>query len=68
MSTPLLEAHDIHLGYEQSDGTHPMILQEFSLHLQACEVVANLGTSGVGKSSLLRVMAGLQPNSRDSVR
>src|SRR5690606_26343982 len=43
------------------------VLQDFSMSLQAGEVIALLGPSGVGKSSLLRVLAGLQDASHGTV-
>lgn len=56
-SQPVLRAIDVGLRYADADAP---VLANFSLDLKAGEVVALLGPSGVGKSSLLRVLAGLQ--------
>ena len=57
----VLSTEGVALGYTQPGATRPhRILQDFSLALQAGEIVAVLGPSGVGKSTLLRVLAGLR--------
>ncbi len=62
-SPMILTAHNIALTYARPNQSANTVLQNFSLQLSAGEVVAVLGPSGVGKSSLLRVLAGLQtPN------
>ena len=60
-----LEATGITLRYPGADAA---VLEDFSLTVAPGEIVAVLGPSGVGKSSLLRVLAGLQQPSRGTVR
>lgn len=59
MSATILEAQHISLSYAQKGNAKP-VLNDVSLQLKAGEVLAVLGFSGSGKSSLLRVLAGLK--------
>jgi len=64
----ILETEDIRLSYPRPGAAPHTVLRDFSLRLEAGEVIAVLGPSGVGKSSLLRVLAGLQQADHGSVR
>lgn len=59
----VLSAHKVGLAY----GSARPLIADFSLAVEAGEIVTVLGPSGIGKSSLLRVFAGLQPSSGGKV-
>lgn len=64
----VLDAESIVLSYGRTGRAASVVLRQFSMRLNAGEVVAVLGPSGVGKSSLLRVLAGLQRPDSGTVR
>jgi len=59
----VLSAHNVGLAY----GASRPLIADFSLAVKAGEIVTVLGPSGIGKSSLLRVFAGLQPSNGGQV-
>lgn len=63
----VLEAQSIELRYKRANGQPNTVLRNFSLQVAKGEIVAVLGPSGVGKSSLLRVLAGLQQAQQGTV-
>jgi len=60
----ILEAKAVALRYA---GDQRNVLDPFDFTLRSGETVGILGPSGIGKSSLLRVLAGLQPPSSGAV-
>lgn len=63
-----LEVRDVVVHYRDDDGTVATAVDHLSLEVAPGEVLALLGPSGSGKSSLLRAVAGLEPVSSGSVR
>jgi NitT/TauT family transport system ATP-binding protein len=57
---PLLELRHVSKSYATADGGQPVtILDDVSLEVREGEMLALLGQSGSGKSTILRLMAGL---------
>ena len=58
MTPPLLDARHLTLGYDGE--RRNTVLADVSLSVGRGEIVALIGPSGTGKSSLLRALAGLE--------
>lgn len=56
----LLTAHDLSVGYDTRGG-RKVVRNELNLTLREGEFTSLLGVNGVGKSTLLRSLAGFQP-------
>jgi NitT/TauT family transport system ATP-binding protein len=54
----LLQVEDVRMAYG-ADGKGPLVLDGVNVAIEEGEIVALLGRSGCGKSSLLRIIAGL---------
>ncbi|WP_198265096.1 ABC transporter ATP-binding protein [sulfur-oxidizing endosymbiont of Gigantopelta aegis] len=63
MTKPLLNISDVCLSY----GKHPVI-QAINLHLQEGEIGCLLGSSGCGKTTLLRSIAGFEKPNTGEIR
>lgn len=61
MSTPVLQAEGLQIGYRPRHGSPRVVAADLHLCLHAGEVVCLLGPNGVGKSTLLRTLVGMQP-------
>lgn len=61
-----LEARNIEITY-RANGKKRLILQDFNIQIEKGEVVAFIGSNGTGKSSLLRVLSGLQNQTKGTV-
>lgn len=63
-----LEVRGVVVHYRDDDGTVATAVDHLDLDVAPGEVLALLGPSGSGKSSLLRAVAGLEPVSAGTVR
>ncbi|HZH72259.1 MAG TPA: ABC transporter ATP-binding protein, partial [Mariniphaga sp.] len=56
-----IELKQLAVGYQQT-GQHPIkVLQDINLSAAPGEMIALIGSNGIGKSTLLRTLAGFQP-------
>ncbi len=55
----LLHAKNLSVGYTEGDTQH-VLFENIDLELHAGELVCFMGANGIGKSSLIRTLAGLQ--------
>ncbi len=67
MSTPIVELKSVNKSFHSADGTARLVLQDVDFTLNEGEIVALLGQSGSGKSTMLRIMAGLIPADKGEV-
>jgi multiple sugar transport system ATP-binding protein len=67
MSAPILEVNAVDKFYGPvGHGVHAV--QNFTMHVEKGEIVALLGSSGCGKTSTLRMIAGFEEVSRGTIR
>src|SRR5215472_1510750 len=67
-AAPAIELRHVSKSYAGADGKPPVtVLDDISLEVRDGEMLALLGQSGSGKSTILRLMAGLTPPTRGVV-
>lgn len=59
MATPIVELKSVGKSFRSADGSARSVLESVDFTLNEGEIVALLGQSGSGKSTMLRIMAGL---------
>jgi NitT/TauT family transport system ATP-binding protein len=59
MATPIVELKSVGKSFRSADGSARSVLEGVDFTLNEGEIVALLGQSGSGKSTMLRIMAGL---------
>jgi NitT/TauT family transport system ATP-binding protein len=59
MGTPVIELKSVGKSFRSADGSARSVLESVDFTLREGEIVAMLGQSGSGKSTMLRIMAGL---------
>ena len=64
---PLIELRDVSKSYPTEGGQHVTILDALNLEVREGEMLALLGQSGSGKSTILRLMAGLADPTQGAV-
>ena len=63
-----VDARSLSLSYTDAEGRPLLAVDETDLRIEAGQFVALVGASGCGKTSLLRLIAGLVPATRGEVR
>jgi NitT/TauT family transport system ATP-binding protein len=61
MNTPIVELQSVGKTFRLADGKDRSVLEAVNFILNESEIVSLLGKSGSGKSTMLRIMAGLIP-------
>jgi iron complex transport system ATP-binding protein len=61
MNSMVLTAQNLAIGYAHSRNENRVIAQGLNLELHTQELICLVGPNGVGKSTLLRTLTGLQP-------
>lgn len=66
LPTSPLSVETVDLGYDYGDD--PPVLRDVDLHFQPGEIIALVGSTGAGKSTLCSLLAGLMPPTSGSVK
>ncbi|GIV94168.1 MAG: hypothetical protein KatS3mg056_2877 [Chloroflexus sp.] len=61
MSHPILVTEHLRIGYANRRGETRVVADQLNLTLNKGDVVCLLGPNGIGKSTLLRTLTGMQP-------
>ena len=66
-STPIaLQTHNLEVGYKKNNQTH-VLFEPLSLILTQGELVCFMGSNGIGKTTLIKTLAGIQVPMRGTV-